>query len=115
MSYLTIPKPNDNKNGQNSERKQFQSHSSGIVLLHIMLRFAINAIQKSQRKNREAFSPTFKPGKYSQASIHKYSGSEGHQGPEDHQEHQKILESEMGCCLSKQKQKFCYEKYCQKY
>jgi hypothetical protein len=53
MSFLINPEPNDNKKGQNGERKQFQSHSSGI------------------RKNRETFSPTFKPGKYSQASIHK--------------------------------------------
>jgi hypothetical protein len=36
-----------------------------------MLRFTFKAIQKSDGKNREAFSPTFKPGKYSQVSIHK--------------------------------------------
>jgi hypothetical protein len=26
MSFLINPEPNDNKNGQNGERKQFQSH-----------------------------------------------------------------------------------------
>jgi hypothetical protein len=59
MSYLTIPKPNDYKNGQKlqkGERKQFQSHRSGIVVLRTMSRFTINAIQKSERKNRDICS-----------------------------------------------------------
>ncbi len=65
MSNLINPKPNDNKNGQNGERKQFQSHSSGIIVLRTMLKFTIIAIQKSDSKNSETFVPTFMPGKYS--------------------------------------------------
>ncbi len=103
-----------------------------------MLRFTISAIQKSERKNKETFFPTFMPGKYSQASIHKvldpsaeelnppggiakdcpreyshtsHGCTRGHlKKGEELERHQKILESEMGCCLFKQKQKLNYEK-----
>jgi hypothetical protein len=92
-----------------------------------MLRFAIKRHPKV-RKKEYTFSPTFQPGKYSQASIHKvlcllkgWIHQEGkqksvlvntatphmgvHEDREDFEKEleQKFLQSKTGWCLSKKK------------
>ncbi len=46
-----------------------QSPSLGIIVLRTPQQFIINAIKYPKRKNRDEICPTFKPGKYSQAST----------------------------------------------